>query len=104
MTTREELRAEAHAVTLDQWTRGSEDDGVEFTLDDFYGYTIVVGRSDQDTFWGAFVIWGSYANPQDKELGQYNTAEAARELSLVSVANELASQIEWEDKAWKDAP
>ena len=103
MSKRQAIIAEAKAIPETAWTRGTAEDSVEFTLDDFYGYTIVVSRFDQDAFWGAFVIWGSYANPQDKDLGQYNTAAAAQELSLVSVAHEVANEIEWEDKALEGA-
>lgn len=103
MRARQELLAEAKAITAKQWTIQVEEYGdVEFVLDDFEGYTIVVARSIEDVFWGAFALFGTYANPQEMELGTYNTAEAARQFALQRVALQVAYEIEWEEKATRE--
>lgn len=95
---RPELKAEVDAINLNDWTRTSGLEGVEYTYDDYHEFTIVLYRGDGEVKWGATALWGTYDNPQDKELGGASVSvHAAAKNALYRVAEMVSIEYDAAD-------
>lgn len=94
------ILAEAKDIVLIEWTWGADEDGVEYTLDDFHGYTLVVYRGNDEVKWGAEAISGTYDNPQHTVL-KVNSVErdVAMRNALYWVAEKVSEEIRQEELA-----